>query len=344
MEGIRQIPSNPVYHVISGAGTGDSWLKDLDGRVLFFRSKAYAESTKRNYRTQLDSYYTFCRKINVRPVPATSQNLCRYVVQLSERLCFNSIRQYLSVVKLLHAENQLPDPLDDFKLKSVLQGLKRELGAKVNKKLPITPKILRDMLSCLDMNSILDTAIWAASLLSFYAMLRRSNVTAKYATMAKNEHILTRSDVSLNEEGVTVTIRWSKTIQFKDRQLNLPLPRLHDNPLCPFLAVLRHYMLTKSAPSTGPALLGSNGSHSPPLTTEVFVSRIKQILKVKGYPSELYAGHSFRRGGACHAFQQGVPIETIKQIGDWRSTAYLQYVFDDQTSLKTKFKSWLSEI
>lgn len=247
----------------------------------------------------------------------------------------------MSVVKLLHAENKLPDPLEDFQLKCVLQGLKRELGVKANKKLPVTPKILREFLSYLDMNSTLDTAIWAAALLSFYAMLRRSNVTAKYATLAKNKHILSRADVSLDGEGVTVTIRWSKTIQFKDRNLVLPLPRLHNNPLCPFLAVLRHYTLTNTAPSTGPALLGSNNA---PLTTDVFVSRFKQMLKSKGYPAELYAGHSFRRGGACHAFQQGVPIETIKQIGDWRSTAYLQYVFDDQISLKTKFKSWLSDI
>ncbi|CAH3184844.1 unnamed protein product, partial [Porites lobata] len=39
-------------------------------------------------------------------------------------------------------------------------------------------------------------------------------------------------------------------------------------------------------------------------------------LSLIGVDPKLYAGHSFRRGGASFAYQSGVPIELIKALGD----------------------------
>ena len=45
-----------------------------------------------------------------------------------------------------------------------------------------------------------------------------------------------------------------------------------------------------------------------------------------GFDPKLFAGHSFRRGGAFFAYQAGVPIELIKTLGDWRSDTILIYL------------------
>lgn len=224
-------------------------------------------------------------------------------------------------------------------------GIKREMGAKVERKLPITPDILRIILRGLDMNSIEDTAVWMGSLLAFYAMLRRSNFSVTSVTSTVQvSRVLKRSDVTLERDRVLVVVRWSKTIQFKDRVLTLPLPRMQNNPLCPFLAVARHYAMTQGAPCDGPAIVGSGQPLHPALTTRTFIQRIKSILQVNGYNSDCYSGHSFRRGGASHAYQQGVTLETVRQIGDWKSDAYLAYVFDNTESLLAKYQSWSATV
>ena len=54
-----------------------------------------------------------------------------------------------------------------------------------------------------------------------------------------------------------------------------------------------------------------------------------------------YASHSLRRSGATHLFLNGVPVETIRIIGDWRSDAIYKYLKPTPDSklllLKDKF-------
>ena len=51
-----------------------------------------------------------------------------------------------------------------------------------------------------------------------------------------------------------------------------------------------------------------------------------QFLKDIGLPAQMFAGHSFRRGGASFAMQAGLPGEIIMQLGQWSSDTYLQYL------------------
>ena len=51
-----------------------------------------------------------------------------------------------------------------------------------------------------------------------------------------------------------------------------------------------------------------------------------QPLSELGLNPHLFAGHSFRRGGASFAYQSGVLIELIKALGDWRSDTVLIYL------------------
>lgn len=110
-----------------------------------------------------------------------------------------------------------------------------------------------------------------------------------------------------------------------------------NNPLCPVLAVLRHFNLTKNAPLVGPAFVTQSCAPFQPLTTSAFITSVKKALTAKGYNAAEFAGHSFRRGGASFAYQSGVPLHTIKQLGDWQSDAYCLYVFDNDASSKDHF-------
>lgn len=184
----------------------------------------FVENTKRAYKVHRKSYIDFCNNTGSEPVPAATTTVCQYIVYLSDRLCFNSIKQYINIVKLMHLDHRLADPLNAPRIQWFLQGLKRFMGCGVTRKSPITPQLLgdTDIYSTLDKNSLLDTGLWAACVVSFFAMLRRSNVTVRSKNEISSYKGLTRSDFLVTKDQVVVHVGWTKTIQFKDRMLSLP--------------------------------------------------------------------------------------------------------------------------
>ena len=61
-------------------------------------------------------------------------------------------------------------------------------------------------------------------------------------------------------------------------------------------------------------------------TCRSFINKLRNSLRSLGLSPGLYAGHSFRRSGATHAFQAGVPVELIKMLGDWKSDSVQLYL------------------
>ena len=111
------------YHVFAG------FLTDLDVMVKCYRDKAFAETTKTTNASHLRSYLKFCSQADVSTLNINQYDLACYTVTLSKRLKYNSIKQYLNVVRLLHAEAGLPNPLkDNWFTESVLRGVRRTLG------------------------------------------------------------------------------------------------------------------------------------------------------------------------------------------------------------------------
>lgn len=312
---------------------------ELDREVEYYLGKTYAPSTQRTYRSHRDSYLKFCAATGVAPVPATTETLCRYVAMLSRSLKFSSVKQYMNVIRLLHLEWGLPNPVhNNFRLDSVLRGVRRDRGDAVTRKLPITPELLRKMLYNLNLNVPADCVVWAASLLMFFAMLRRSNVLSS-ANVFDPAKSLCRSDISVQSWGLLVEIRHTKTIQYRERSLQIPLPRIRGNSLCPVQAIALAFEKTAGASLGGPAFVIPRGSEFTPLSPANFVSRVRSLLTQCGVDASKYAGHSFRRGGASWAYAVGLPVDTIRILGDWRSQAYTAYLVPDQANLRNSIKS-----
>ena len=105
-----------------------------------------------------------------------------------------TIKQYMNIIRLLHLEWGLNNPLQDhFKLNGVLKGIKRQRGTPPPpaRKLPITPGLLISILNNLNLLSPSECAVWAAGLIMFLGLLRRSNVLFsacnKGATLSRNQ-------------------------------------------------------------------------------------------------------------------------------------------------------------
>lgn len=309
--------------------------KDLDKQVAFFQGQALSANTRRTYSTQLRSFLAFCKDIGEPPLPASPLLLCRYAAFLTRRLKYASIKQYFAVITLLHKQWGFENPCaQSFMLKQTLQGIRRVLGDRPCRKEPITLTHLRAILSQLNVRIPNLAMVWAAALLMFFGLLRRSNVLCTKDNFNPELH-LRRSNLAFNEKGLTVLIPWSKTDQFRNRKRFLPYPRMKDHPLCPTSAVFNALNRSPSANPNGPAF--------PGISPQGFTKVILGALRTAGVKTEGLGSHSFRRGGATFLWSTaGVHESQIRALGDWASTAYVLYTISTEEALR-KTTSALAE-
>jgi integrase len=170
--------------------------------------------------------------------------------------------------------------------------------------------------------------VWSAALIMFFGLLRRANVLA--TSQRGMDKCIKRSDIIFYDWGIQITVNKTKTIQYQERALQLPLPRLKDSIFCPAQALFHAMQQNQQAPMDGSAYVLRNGQL---LTTNMFVKQIRHCLQALNLPAKQYGGHSFRRGGASWAYQVGIPVETIRQLGDWKSLAYMDYIHVNKQTL-----------
>ncbi len=302
-------------------------VKELDELVVHYRQLSYAPNTQKSYNTHLKCYMNFCDIYGLTPLPISPLNVCRYAAYLAgiKKLASSSVPKYLNIIRVLCNEFGFPNPMQEcWFLEHVIRGIKKEHGHVVKKKLPITPEILLKIKLTLDMDSPINVAFWAACVVMFFGMLRKSNALVN-GVHNPLKH-LCRKDVYMHQWGLHMDLRWTKTIQDGSRVLQVPLPCMEGHPLCPTAAVVHAFKATKGAGSDSPAFCYIVGGEVIPLTYSVFVKMLKSILSKLGYAAALYAGHSFRRGGATLALTSSVPGEFIQLLGDWKSQVYREYL------------------
>ena len=116
-------------------------------------------------------------------------------------------------------------------------------------------------------------------------------------------------------------MRCSKPIQYHNRTLLVPVPRIEHSKLCPHKATVNAFKLLGADDSAklpdGPAFVYTSGDQVKPLTYPTFSTKLNKLLEQCGFDRTQYSGHSFRRGGATFALNCGVPGHYIKLQGDW---------------------------
>jgi len=157
-------------------------------------------------------------------------------------------------------------------------------------------------------------------------MARLANIVPSSRFAFNYKRHLTRGDVAFSDTGLIVTFKCTKTIQFGERLLQIPLLRIHGSPLCPVAAYSRMVQLLPANCRSAVFIMPFQGSYIP-LTKRALVSSFRKHLAIAGVElSHSYRGHSFRRGASSWAFSIGIPGEIIQIYGDWTSDAYKRYL------------------
>ena len=183
------------------------------------------------------------------------------------------------------------------------------------------------MAAHMDMAQSADCQIWNVINACFFGLLRISAVTTPTTTHWEVAKILTRADIKFVANGYVLTIKHSKTNQFRDRQFEAVIPHLPNRSLCPMMAMTSFVRVAGSSlPVSAPALAYLQGGQVKVITPAMARQRLQQLFGAIGLQPRLYGTHSLRRSGASHLLAAGLPIETIKVIGDWRSDCVYRYL------------------
>ena len=266
--------------------------------------------------------------------------LCYFVSYLGEKgLGHSTIKTYLAAIRSMQVDYGFKSPFDDTmpKLDRVMKGIKVAQGKEgraTRGKMPITPKILRQIRSHWGHvgTDYEETMLWAAATVCFFGFMRAGELMmTEKGDFDPNQH-LALNDVATDDKErpsmVQISIKCSKTDPFR-KGIDIVLGTTGDE-LCPVSALFNFLKMRGGAP--GPLFVFKDGH---PLTRPVFVSRVRAALSSLGYSNpKQFSGHSFRAGAATTAAAMRVEDSIIKTLGRWESAAYLLYVRIPREELK----------
>ena len=230
-------------------------------------SFAFQESTKRSMRTQLNAYLLFCDHFAVVPFPVSKQSFLAYLAFLSKSLsCYRSLLNYINILK--HSNRSLGADcsfMHDYDAFLTQRALRRVMGDSVHFTHPVTVDILLNVFHHFDWSSQLHICMHAAFLVAIFSFLRISNLVpcTLASCQADNAYFLKREDVSFTASGVVLRVYRTKTIQFKQRAQEIPLPFIPNSVLCPVTALQSYFRAVPSQASSPLFVVNHFGSLQP---------------------------------------------------------------------------------
>ena len=237
-----------------------------------------------------------------------------------------SIRNYLNGVKVLFLLLGLHvDIFSSYELKLTLKGLDRKLKHLPKQAFPITLEILDSFSKYLNFDNPLDTAYWCLFLFALFLLSRKSNLVPVSTKKFDKSKQLCRGDVTVFPSFLIVKFRWTKTIQFGNRILKIPLLAYPSSKFCPVQAYKRMCNLNPCS-SEDAVFSYVNKGKCLPITYSQFQNKLRELLCKIGMNPNLFSSHSFRRGGATLASQAGISPSSIQLMGDWKSNCYTKYI------------------
>ena len=78
-----------------------------------------------------------------------------------------------------------------------------------------------------------DVAFSAICLVAFVGLFRKRNLVLKTIDDFDPINHISRDDFLVTDNGLLIHVRWSKTVQFQQRELLVPFPKVPNHSLCP---------------------------------------------------------------------------------------------------------------
>jgi site-specific recombinase XerD len=268
-------------------------------RARDFARQSKAENTLRGYRADWREFCAWCEGHGLNAFPATPEAVASYIAECAERLKVGSIQRRLNAIAEAHKATGLESPTVSGMVRNTLKGIRRALGTAAVQKAAALTDDIRAMVAATDAGliGIRDRAL---ILLGFAGAFRRSELVG-----------LDAEDCSFGKDGLTVTLRRSKTDQDgQGRKIGVPYGA---NPeTCPVRNL--QTWIEHAGVTAGPLFQSINrhGQVQAGRLAGIDVARVvKKLAERSGLDAANYAGHSLRAGHATSAAIAGASERSI---------------------------------
>ena len=239
-----------------------------------------------------------------------------YKCPASTRNIVAHMRQFLTLAGASTEEVYHP------RVKRALDALDRTSTYIPQPRLPVPLKIFKEAILAIP-DTMEGSLIRAAVLTLFHGAMRRTELCPPSVSTFDPRIHLTRADVTLHKDGVTIKIRHAKNAQRYDQSQTRQLAKSPEAMLCPWAALAAAVVLVPTHHPKEPMLMFPD--RNPVTAPYVAEHWGKALLKIKA-PTGFHRLHSLRKAAADTAFQKGATIEQVQNFGGWRSDAVWAYV------------------
>jgi len=282
-----------------------------------FARHSKAESTLRGYQSDWRDFCSWCDSQSLCPLPASPESVASYIAECASRLKTGSIQRRLNAISEAHKAMGQESPTSAGTVRNTLKGIQRTLGTATVQKSPTLVDDIRAMVGATDAG-LIGARDRALILLGFAGAFRRSELVA-----------LGVADLAFSRDGLTVTLRRSKTDQEGvGRKVGIPYGSNPDT--CPVRAV--QSWLEDASVADGPAFRAVNrhGKAQETGLAPIDVARIvKKLAQGAGLDPAKYAGHSLRAGHATQAATAGASERSIMNQTGHRSVQMVRRYIRD---------------
>ena len=238
--------NRPARDGLDPYSTSDIQLQrtELEAQTRGFARRSIARNTERGYRSDWADFLEFCDEHGRRALPADPETVSLYYAGLARAGArASTIQRRQAAVKKAHQLAGVPSPTDDVRPRSVMAGIRRELGVRPVQKAPLMTDLVKQLLEKIPDDTAAGLRDRALILLGFSSGRRRSELVG-----------LDVEDLREVPEGYRVLIRRSKTDQEGAGQ-EIGIPYGQHSETCPVIALKAYLMAAglESGPLFRPA-------------------------------------------------------------------------------------------
>ena len=263
---------------------------------------AYAPATIRAYKSNFETFITYCEEIEQDALPANPETVVTFIRKISDsHLKSASIRIAIASIASIHKLNRFSDPVNDPDVKLEMRRMHRHLGRASNQAYGINKDLLKSMIAATkdDLRGARDKALLS---LAYDTLCRRSEIVS-----------LDIEDIIYTNDQIKIRLKKSKTDQDKLGKI-LEVNNQSKMYLLDWLQ--------KSKLITGKIFRGvkNNGL----LTSSLNKAQINKIYKKLAGKANVnkeilkkISGHSTRVGAAQNLLNSGANLGMILKKGRW---------------------------
>jgi hypothetical protein len=315
---------------------------------------AYAEASWKKINSALNAFkrYCECKRLIFKPTidSVTMSNFVSWAA-LEKKLSPDSLKSYISNIKLVHKLKDLPtDGCNSFLCKTLIRGAENlhfySKEKKEQKKVMSLPllRILGHELAKSNWSDHSKVVVWSTYTVAFMGSFRLGEVLSKSETEFNPLETLMWQDIKfLRDDSIQIHVKVPKTRKAKGENISLfPFPFYG---CCPIAAIKKLRSLAeKNGDLDKPVFMFDSGS----LLTKAKLYKIIQLHLFPhiGQEARFYSCKSFRAAlpSALAANPHMSNDTTLKRWGRWNSKAFERYTRLSHNAKRKLFRKFIKAL